>query len=102
MVWRCRHYQRIARRHQRVDVRLSSQIIEGIRLADSPAAFFDDHLGLLIWIAFLLLIAEPVIVVIHLIVLNGIWFRVLMMRWQTHRYLLRQSVSFFANTSPAA
>jgi len=75
------------------------QIIDLIERAETPAGFFDDNLGLLLWVAFLVLIAEPVIVVMHMAVMNQSLSPAFtgLVRWQTHRYLLRQSVAFFQN-----
>jgi ATP-binding cassette subfamily B multidrug efflux pump len=74
-------------------------ILDRIETASTPAAFFDDSMGLLLWVAFLVLVAEPVIVVVHMALFNQSISPAFtgLVRWQTHRYLLRQSMAFFQN-----
>ncbi len=74
-------------------------LIDRLGLASDPGAFFSENAGLLIWIALLVLIVEPVLVTAHMAVTNQTLSPALtgLIRWQTHRYLLRQSVAFFEN-----
>lgn len=64
---------------------------------DEPAKFFTDNTGMLIWLAILVLIIDPLVAGVHLAILNlsiSPSFTA-MVRWQNHRYVLRQSMSFF-------
>jgi len=67
---------------------------------DVPAAdFFTVHGRELLWMAFVALIARPVLLGLHDLMVNqalvpGLTARV---RWQQHRYVVRQSLSFFQN-----
>ena len=74
-------------------------IIDEIQRAETPAAFYDANWILLLWIVFLVVVAEPVILVFHMAILNQSLAPAFtsLVRWQTHRYLLRQSVGFFQN-----
>ncbi|WPZ36841.1 ABC transporter ATP-binding protein [Thalassobaculum sp. OXR-137] len=75
------------------------EIIDLIGRAETPASFLQDNLGLLIWVGFLVLIAEPLLAIVHMAIGNQALAPPFsgLIRWQTHRYLLRQSVAFFHN-----
>jgi ATP-binding cassette subfamily B multidrug efflux pump len=75
------------------------QIVDMIRDAESPKAFFDEHGQTLIWMAVITLVIRPIVFASHSLCINqGVVppFTNLI-RWQTHRYVLRQSLSFFNN-----
>ena len=75
------------------------QIVDLMRTSQTPETFFDDHGTLLIWIAFIALVARPVVfgfdeLLANQVIASPVSTRI---RWQTHRYVLRQSLSFFQN-----
>lgn len=74
-------------------------LIDEIQRVESPALFFDANWPLLLWIGVLVVIIEPVTVMVHMAILNQSLAPAFtsMVRWQTHRYLLRQSVAFLQN-----
>ena len=67
---------------------------------EAPAAgFFTQHGRELAWMAFIALVARPVLLALHDLMVNqalvpGLTARV---RWQQHRYVVRQSLAFFQN-----
>ena len=75
------------------------QLVDLVKAAENPSSFLADHSGLLLWMAFVALIARPVVFGMHTILVNqGIEANFTnLVRWQTHRYVLRQSLSFFQN-----
>ncbi len=75
------------------------QIIDMVREAADSATFFRDHGTTLAFMAFVALILRPLIALLHdLLVQQAIspCFTNLI-RWQTHRYVLRQSLGFYQN-----
>ncbi len=74
-------------------------IVDMVREASDPQSFFDDHGTTLMWMGFVALIARPVIFFIHDLLVHQAMAPtfVNMIRWQTHRYVLRQSMAFFQN-----
>jgi ATP-binding cassette, subfamily B, multidrug efflux pump len=66
----------------------------------TPAAvFFQTHWQTLVWMAFVVVILRPLFLGLHDLLVNqainpGM---TAMMRWQHHRYVLKQSLSFFQN-----
>ncbi|MEM7621132.1 MAG: ABC transporter ATP-binding protein [Pseudomonadota bacterium] len=75
------------------------QLVDLLKNASNPETFFAEHSVLLLWMAFVALIARPIIFGIHTILGNQVISAnfTALIRWQTHRYLLRQSLSFFQN-----
>ena len=74
-------------------------LVDLMREAKSPASFFADHGWYLLFMAFVALIARPVVSVLHDLIKNQMIagpFTTLV-RWQTHTYVLRQSLGFFQN-----
>jgi ATP-binding cassette, subfamily B, multidrug efflux pump len=67
---------------------------------ETPAAvFFDRHGSTLAWMAFVALIARPLLIALtdlctHQAITPALTARI---RWQNHRYVVRQSLSFFQN-----
>jgi ATP-binding cassette subfamily B multidrug efflux pump len=73
------------------------QIVDLVKDAKKPASFFTEHASLLLWMAFVAMIARPVAFALHAVTVNlaiAPNFTNLI-RWQTHRYVLRQSLAFF-------
>lgn len=73
-------------------------LIDRTQVAPTPGALFAENAGLLWWVA-LLLVAAPALDSIHVLLTNqavvpGVTN---MIRWQTHRYVLRQSLVFYQN-----
>jgi ATP-binding cassette subfamily B multidrug efflux pump len=74
-------------------------LVDMMRAASSPRAFFDENATVLLAMAFVALIGRPVVSTIHDLVKNqmitpAVTTRI---RWQTHTYVLRQSLAFFQN-----
>ena len=61
--------------------------------------FFHEHGRLLLWMGFVALIARPILLGLHDLLVNQAILPHLTnrIRWQNHRYVLRQSLSFFQN-----
>jgi ATP-binding cassette subfamily B multidrug efflux pump len=74
-------------------------LVDLMKNAGTPARFFEDHGGLLLWMAFVALIARPVVFGVHDMLKNQTISGPLTnrIRWQTHRYVLRQSLGYFQN-----
>ena len=75
------------------------QLVDLMKAAESPASFLSDHGPTLIWMAFVALILRPVVFALHILLVNQsvtAGFTNLV-RWQTHGYVLRQSLAFFQN-----
>ncbi|WP_343548538.1 ABC transporter ATP-binding protein [Ralstonia sp.] len=62
-------------------------------------AFFGRHRNELLWMAFVALIARPVIFGLHDVLVHQVINPNLsnLIRWQNHRYVLKQSLTFFQN-----
>jgi ATP-binding cassette subfamily B multidrug efflux pump len=75
------------------------QLVDLMRAAETPAAFFAEHGRLLAFMGFVALVLRPVVFMLHAMTVNQIIAANFtnMIRWQTHRYVLRQSVSYFQN-----
>ncbi|NJM33744.1 MAG: alpha/beta fold hydrolase, partial [Rhodomicrobium sp.] len=75
------------------------RLVDLIKDSASPATFFEDHGTLLIWMGFVAVIARPLVFGLHDVLKNqaiaGSFTN--RIRWQTHRYVLRQSLGFFQN-----
>ncbi len=85
-----------------IEVALQSfvgSLVDQMRSASTPATFLSDHKGELIWMAFVAMIARPVVSTVHDLVKNQMISVPLQVRirWDTHRYVVRQSMSFFQN-----
>jgi ATP-binding cassette, subfamily B, multidrug efflux pump len=76
-----------------------AQLIDLMKAAATPEAFFRDHAGILLWMAFIVVIARPAIIFCYEILKNQVVTPSFQtrIRWQTHGYLLRQSLGFFHN-----
>ncbi len=75
------------------------QIVDLAKSASNPQTFFEEHGRTLAWMAFVALVARPIAFGLHAILLNQTANANVMnmARWQQHRYMLRQSLSFFQN-----
>jgi ATP-binding cassette subfamily B multidrug efflux pump len=75
------------------------RIVDLMKASDNPHTFMADHWTTLFWMAFVALIARPLISTLHDLIKNQIIAGPLTnrIRWQTHRYVLRQSLGFFQN-----
>ncbi|MGJ7903723.1 ABC transporter ATP-binding protein [Lysobacter sp. 1R34A] len=60
---------------------------------------FAQHGGELLWMAVVMLLARPLFLGLHDLLLNQTVHPSMtnLVRWQTHRYMLKQSLSFFQN-----
>ena len=67
--------------------------------ARSPATFMQEHGTLLLWMGFVALVARPVAFGIHDLIKHQAISAPFTnrIRWQTHRYVLRQSLGYFQN-----
>ncbi len=75
------------------------QLVDMLRTAEDPATFFAEHGTVLLLMGFVALVVRPVVFGLHALVINqGITAGFTnLVRWQTHRYVLRQSLGFFQN-----
>ncbi|MFA5948647.1 MAG: ABC transporter ATP-binding protein [Hyphomicrobium sp.] len=74
-------------------------LVDRMREARTPATFLEDHANLLLWMAFVAVIARPICsalidLVKHQMIGGNFTTRI---RWQSHAYVLRQSLGFFQN-----
>ncbi len=75
------------------------KLVDLMRASPNPAAFFADNSGLLLAMAFLALVARPIIFLFHDLIKSQVVATTFTnrVRWQTHSYVLRQSMGFFQN-----
>jgi len=75
------------------------QLVDLAKTAASPSEFFADHGERLIWMAVVALILRPIVFALHATTINQVIAANFtnLIRWQTHRYVLRQSLSYFQN-----
>ena len=74
-------------------------IVDLMREATSPQTFLSDHGGWLLFMAFVAMVLRPLVSAVHDLIkqqMIGGNFTTLI-RWQTHAYVLRQSIAFFQN-----
>ncbi|CAJ0770539.1 ABC transporter ATP-binding protein [Ralstonia chuxiongensis] len=74
------------------------RIVDMIQTTPGPE-FFGRHRNELLWMAFVALIARPVIFGLHDVLVHQVINPNLsnLIRWQNHRYVLKQSLTFFQN-----
>src|SRR6185295_11546506 len=74
-------------------------LVDLMRAAQSPTTFIDTHGTTLLWMAFVAVLARPVVSTAHDLIKNQIIAAPVSnrVRWLTHRYVLRQSLGFFQN-----
>ncbi len=75
------------------------QLVDLARTAATPADFFAEHGPKLVWMAVVALLLRPIVFALHILMINQVIAANFtnLIRWQTHRYVLRQSLSFFQN-----
>jgi ATP-binding cassette subfamily B multidrug efflux pump len=74
-------------------------LVDLMRRSTSPATFISDHGHTLLWMAFVAVVARPLVSAVHDLIKNQLISAPVTnrVRWLTHRYVLRQSLSFFQN-----
>ena len=74
-------------------------LVDMMKAAETPEAFLANHWGILLWMAFVAMVARPLISTAHDLIKNQVISGPVSnrVRWMTHRYVLRQSLSFFQN-----
>ncbi len=75
------------------------KLVDLARAAKTPESFFAEHGTMLIWMGFVALILRPIVFAFHIMSVNQAVSANFtnLIRWQTHRYVLRQSLAFFQN-----
>ena len=75
------------------------QIVDKMRASGDPATFMSAHGSMLLMMAFVAVILRPIVSTAHDLVKNQMMSPSITtaIRWRTHRYVLRQSLSFFQN-----
>ncbi len=75
------------------------ELVDMMKASQSPETFVADHQGILLWMAFVALIARPIVSTVHDLVKNQMVATTFTnrIRWQTHSYVMRQSLGFFQN-----
>ncbi len=75
------------------------KLVDLMRAASSPAQFFADNQAVLAAMAALALIGRPLIFLLHDLIKSQVLATTFTnrVRWQTHTYVLRQSMGFFQN-----
>jgi ATP-binding cassette subfamily B multidrug efflux pump len=76
-----------------------ADLIDLLKGTADPAALFADHAALLLSMAFVVLVARPVIFVGYELTKSQVLSPPFQarVRWQSHRHMLRQSLGFFQN-----
>ncbi|MEQ1698333.1 MAG: ABC transporter ATP-binding protein [Hyphomicrobiaceae bacterium] len=74
-------------------------LVDLMKNATRPETFIADHWVSLAWMAFIAMIARPLVSAGHDLIKNQVISGqfVTLVRWQTHAYVLRQSLGFFQN-----
>jgi ATP-binding cassette subfamily B multidrug efflux pump len=74
-------------------------LVDMMKSAQTPEAFLANHWSILLWMAFVAMVARPAVSTCHDLIKNQIIGAPVSnrVRWLTHRYVLRQSLSFFQN-----
>jgi ATP-binding cassette subfamily B multidrug efflux pump len=74
-------------------------LVDMMKTAETPQTFMANHWAILLWMAFIALVARPIVSTGHDLIKNQIIAGPVAnrVRWQTHRYVLRQSLGFFQN-----
>jgi len=74
-------------------------LVDLMREAGNPSAFIGDHWHQLMFMAFVAMVLRPLVSAVHDLIkqqMIGGNFTTLI-RWQSHAYVLRQSIAFFQN-----
>jgi ATP-binding cassette, subfamily B, multidrug efflux pump len=74
-------------------------LVDMMRTAETPANFLERHSTILLFMAFVAVIARPLVSTAHELIKNQLIAAPVTtrVRWLTHRYVLRQSLGFFQN-----
>ena len=74
-------------------------LVDRLRTSSNPSAFFRDHWLLLTWMAVVAALLRPVAFIVSDLVKNQTIAAPFTnrVRWQTHRWVLRQSLGYFQN-----
>ncbi|MFO1171078.1 MAG: ABC transporter ATP-binding protein [Hyphomicrobiaceae bacterium] len=74
-------------------------LVDLMKNADSPASFFRDHGSLLLWMGAVALVFRPLVFALSDLIKNQLISPPFTnrVRWQTHRWVLRQSLGYFQN-----
>ncbi len=74
-------------------------LVDMMKTAETPEAFLAEHWPILTWMAFIAMVARPAVSTAHDLIKNQVIAGPVSnrVRWLTHRYVLRQSLSFFQN-----
>ena len=77
--------------------RYLGEIVDLLR-ETTPAELFSEHGDKLLWMAFVAMIVRPIAFTAHILLVNQAVAPSFtnLIRWQTHRYVLKQSFSFFS------
>ena len=75
------------------------KLVDLAKAAANPRSFFEDNGQILLVMALVALVARPIAFGLHALLINQTVNANVtnMVRWQQHRYMLRQSLSFFQN-----
>lgn len=75
------------------------KLVDLMRLSADPKTFITDNGTILLAMAFLALVARPIIFLLHDLIKSQVVATTFTnrVRWQTHSYVLRQSMGFFQN-----
>ena len=74
-------------------------IVDRMRTSTDPSTFLTEHGRMLLLMASVALILRPIVSTAHDLIKNQMMTPAVTtsIRWQTHRYVLRQSLGFFQN-----
>jgi ATP-binding cassette subfamily B multidrug efflux pump len=74
-------------------------LVDLMRQSTNPATFISDHGHTLLWMGLVAVVARPIVSAVHDLIKNQLISAPVTnrVRWLTHRYVLRQSLSFFQN-----
>jgi ATP-binding cassette, subfamily B, multidrug efflux pump len=74
-------------------------LVDMMKAAATAEAFLAQHWPVLLWMALVAMVARPIVSTAHDLIKNQIIAGPVSnrVRWLTHRYVLRQSLSFFQN-----
>ena len=74
-------------------------LVDMMKAAETPQTFMANHWAILLWMAFIAMVARPIVSTAHDLIKNQVIAGPVAnrVRWLTHRYVLRQSLGFFQN-----
>lgn len=74
-------------------------IVDRMRASADPSQFLNEHGTMLIMMALVAMVLRPIVSTAHDLIKNQIMAPTFttLIRWKTHRYVLRQSLGFFQN-----